>query len=217
MGKSFAAAEFAKMHTTSTSFGDVTAAKDAMDALKYRLMAGSKTKMHGHYSGNFLIVDEVDGFTEEDMKSYVPTESPEVQKALNDLAAEINEGFKDAAGAGARVELLASELLTTLTAKGYSKTPHIGGEDFIPVSVHLGKRGKLIAVFKPTEAAAYQVMEMAVDDAITKLSSFDDILDICCEGGYKSRLSDIRKLTLQAREVEELAAKGAVYEEYGSW
>lgn len=71
--------------------------------------------------------------------------------------------------------LMAPEALTVKRSNGvYSKKAHIGSEDFKPDSVYMGKRGKLIFVFRPVMVADYTEMEMDETAAREKLMGFKD-------------------------------------------
>lgn len=158
-------------------------------------------------------VDEVYEIEEMMAKSEL---TEDMKAELEKLAKEMTEGFQ-ANKQG--VTLLAPEALTVLSAKGYGKQSHIGGEEFVPHEVYLGKKGALIGCFKPTEASAYQRMEMPIEDALTKLSGFRQIAELSCADGYQSRMSDIRNAVSAQREKEELAKKADVYADigFGTW
>ena|GEM_PF-2241991 len=177
---------------------------------------GDFTKIKGR-TADWIITDEVAqiNHVEDEMAT---TEMSEVSKAaLEKLAAEMQKGFESAKPV---VTLLAPESLTVLmTSKGYQKAGHIGGEEFVPQSIYLGKKGKLIACFKPREAAAYQHAEMPVDDALVKMAGFAEAAEASCADGYKSRMNDIKKEVTQQRDAERLAEKADVYKDigFGSW
>ena len=163
-----------------------------------------------------MIFDEFAEIKEEVMIGLKTAEVSEETKAkLEALAEELTGNLKQ--NASSVYTLLSAELLTTMSSKGYAKTSHIGGEEFYADSVYLGKKGKLIAVFKPVGAAAYGTMEMPVDFAIAKLSDYDIALENSCANGYKSRMSHVENSARSEREIKQLAEKGSDYEEFGSW
>lgn len=135
---------------------------------------------------------------------------------LEKLAKEMTEGFQ---ATKQKVALLAPEALSVLTAKGWAKKSHIGGEEFVPHQVYLGKRGALIGHFKPADAATYQRMEMPIEDALTRLSGFYEIAELCCVNGYHLRIIDIRSAVSERLEKEEMAKKADVYADigFGTW
>ena len=55
---------------------------------------------------------------------------------------------------------------------GYSKRPHIGGENFELLRCYAGKKRQLIYVFRPIEVADYLEMEMLESAAKTSLTGF---------------------------------------------
>lgn len=119
-----------------------------------------------------------------------------------------------------KVRLAAPEMLTVMIpGKGFSKVSHIGGEEFIPHGVYLGKRDKLIATFKPVDAVTYHHMEMPVDEAMTNLAGYDEFATNSCDGGYSLRIRDIRNNVQRAQELEQVAEKSAQYADlgFGSW
>ncbi|UUZ75422.1 hypothetical protein LP414_27285 [Polaromonas sp. P1(28)-13] len=98
--------------------------------------------------------------------------------------------------------------------KGFSKVSHIGGEDFIPQSAYVGKRGKIIVRFKPKEAAAYEVMEMAADEAMTQMAGFS-LLTEMPDGDYVTHIRLLNKEASNIREKESVKDKFVEYEAIG--
>lgn len=165
-------------------------------------------------SADFIVFDEVQDI-EEIMAKAEPTE--EMKAELEKLAKEMQEYFQ---AKPTVVSLLAPAALTVLIpTKGYSKSSHIGGEEFVPDGVYLGKKGKLIGTFKPKDAAPYKHMEMPIDDALSQLSNLFTICEDSCADGYQSRMSDIRNSAIKQREAEELVEKADVYRDigFGTW
>lgn len=96
--------------------------------------------------------------------------------ALNKELAQGLEVINEAiARTGETFMLSSPETLTVSRSSGvYSKKAHIGSEDFKPVRAYLGKRGKIIYVFKPVMVADYEEMEMDEVQAREKLMGFAD-------------------------------------------
>lgn len=163
-----------------------------------------------------LSTDFKDNQTDEEIMGKLDVMKGETKAALEALAAEMQEFFQKPHV----VSLLAPEALTVLqSAKGFAKVSHIGGEEFVPDKVYLGKKGKLIGTFKSKDAAAYQHMEMPIDDAISKLDGFFEVTEQACEDGYHARIKSIRSQVAAEREAEGLAEKADVYASigFGSW
>lgn len=99
-------------------------------------------------------------------------EADEVAKAFEEGLAAINEALQTT---GETFMLGSPETLTVKRNNGvYSKQAHIGSEDFKPHSAYLGKRGKIIYVFKPVMVAEYEFMEMDENAAREKLIGFKE-------------------------------------------
>lgn len=144
---------------------------------------------------------------------------PEVQQALEKLAACMTASFEKDANTLPAVTLLSPSALTvSVPGKGYRKINHVGGEEFRPVRVTVGKTGKLIFVFKPLAAAVYAEMEMLEVDAQTQLEGFRQMAnDACGSGNFVDAMRAIRQIETKAYEQEQVKEKAAVYEEFGSW
>jgi hypothetical protein len=95
---------------------------------------------------------------------------------LEELLKEELEAINDALASTGETFMLGSpETLTVKRPNGaFSKKAHIGSEDFKPVRAYLGKRGKIIFVFKPVMVADYDEMEMDENQAKEKLIGFKE-------------------------------------------
>ena len=102
---------------------------------------------------------------------------------------------------------------------GYSKKPHIGGENFRPLRCYAGKRNKLIYVFKPMEVADYVEMEMDEEAAKRSLGGFEAFVKSITDFDVQRRLKDAQDKASLAAEREKLAARHEIYSEqgFGSW
>lgn len=102
---------------------------------------------------------------------------------------------------------------------GYSKKPHIGGENFRPLRCYAGKRNKLIYVFKPLEVADYVEMEMDEETAKRSLSGFEAFLKEVTDFDVQRQLKDAQNKASLAAEREKLADRHEVYSDqgFGSW
>lgn len=153
-----------------------------------------------------------------------PNKEPEMKTKLDDaidtteidqLCEDMNAAFSESPCV---VTLRGPETLTVETAKGYSKTPHIGGEDFRPSSAYVGKRKTIIVKFAPVDAQAYQFMEMEAKQAMGKLSGFDTY---CNDPDHRidlaSRLRAINTLASNEREREAVKDKFTLYDNFGTF
>ena len=101
------------------------------------------------------------------------------------------------------------------SASGYSKVPHIGGEDFKPVSAYMGKRGNPIFIFKPVMASGYSFMEMSEKDARAQLVGFKEYLS---EIDYYDFMTEYGRRLTKIKDGKAIEAKGEQYSgEFGSW
>jgi hypothetical protein len=111
----------------------------------------------------------------------------------------------------------------TLTVKkpngSYSKVAHIGSEDFSPHSAYLGKKGKIIFVFKPVMVGTdYTHMEMEEQQAVASLMGFKEWLRENV-GDTQAKLRDIRQESAKKAEQEKLADRFETYKDlgFGTW
>lgn len=145
----------------------------------------------------------------------------EVHKALADLAERMTQWFQDHNETGAKdtvLSLLAPATLTVQVAgKGYRKHSHIGGEEFIPQSVYVGKTNRLIFVSKPVDAQPYSEMEMTENEAMTHLDKLRAVANMAAGGDFAGELKAIRELESKAREQEAMKDKFSEYADFGSW
>lgn len=142
-----------------------------------------------------------------------------LEAGLADLAADLTAHFLSA-GANAdginTCSLTGPESLTVTTeGRGYSKLPHLGGEEFIPDTAYLGKRGKVIVCFKPRDAAAYSTMEMPIEEALVKLDGFSIIANDLEGPPLMERLKGLKREESKLREQEKMKDKFVEYADIG--
>lgn len=142
------------------------------------------------------------------------------EDALEALLKDELEAIVTALQATEETFMLASpESLTVKRPNGtYSKKAHIGSEDFKPQGVYLGKRGKLIFVFKPVMVADYTEMEMDETQAKEKLMGFKD----WCKDNLaqvQAKIAETRAESAVAHERAEMAKRADQYQHlgFGEW
>jgi hypothetical protein len=123
------------------------------------------------------------------------------------------------ANSGETFMLASPETLTVKKANGgYSKKAHIGSEDFKPLGAYMGKRGKLIFVFKPVMVADYVEMEMDEHQAKEKLMGFKDW---CRENiaEVHAKIAETRAEQAVEKEKEAMAKRSDQYAHlgFGEW
>jgi ribosomal protein S12 len=136
--------------------------------------------------------------------------------ALDKLAASMTEAMNKCEET---FMLSAPATLTVRKANGgYSKVAHVGMEDFQPVSAYVGKRGKMIFVFKPVMVADYLEMEMDEQQAFANLSGFKDYLRESV-GDLQKLQSEIKVEMAKKAEEAKLADRFDTYKDigFGSW
>jgi len=151
----------------------------------------------------------------EEFKMEQPTKSEE-ELALEEISKKMSEAMK------ATTETFMLSAPVTLTVRkstgGYSKQAHMGMEDFQPVSAYMGKRGKIIFVFKPVMVSDYAEMEMDEQQAFAHLNGFKDFI--------RERVGDLHKLQSEIKvemakkaEEQKLADRFETYKDigFGSW
>lgn len=145
-------------------------------------------------------------------------DATDLEAALADLAADLTAHYNsfDPEQLNSCTLLGPEQLTVEVTGRGYKKVAHMGGEDFIPNSAYVGKRGKIIVVFRPVGAASYQTMEMAADDAVSNLSAFE-ALSITEGGDYKTRMKAISLKAVKLKEREAVKDKAEDYPDFGSF
>jgi len=164
---------------------------------------------------------EIEDYEDFDMAKDNPIH-PEVHEALTKLAERMTAWFVEQKINGSyddtKLSLLAPSMLTVNTpGKGYKKHNHIGGEEFYPQSVYVGKTNRLIFVFKPVDAQPYSEMEMTENEAQTQLDKFRSVANMAAGGNFLGELKAIRELESKAREQEAMKDKFNEYAEFGSW
>lgn len=156
------------------------------------------------------------GLKEFQMEEIKPVEQTEEELELDLLAEEITAIF----AATTETFMLSSPMaLTVKKANGsYSKVAHVGSEDFEPVRTYLGKRGKLIFVFKPVMVSEYSEMEMDEASAKANLVGFKDFLKEFV-GDIEYKTGQIRARLAAKQEADKLADRHETYKNigFGSW
>lgn len=99
---------------------------------------------------------------------------------------------------------------------GYSKRPHIGGENFELLRCYAGKKRQLIYVFRPLEVADYVEMEMLETAAKTSLSGFSGWTKTL-GSEFEREKGEVMNAAALKRERERLAARENNYGDFGSW
>lgn len=144
---------------------------------------------------------------------------PETDPLLEAMAEEIKAINVELAKTGETFMLASPETLTVKRVNGaFSKKAHIGSEDFRPVRVYLGKRGKLIYVFTPVMVADYVEMEMDETQAREKLMGFKDW---CRENlaDIQSKIAQTRAEQAVERDRADMAKRADQYQHlgFGEW
>lgn len=156
------------------------------------------------------------GLKEFQMEEIKPVEQTEEELELDLLAEEITAIFS----ATTETFMLSSPMALTVKKPngGYSKVAHVGSEDFQPVRTYLGKRGKLIFVFKPVMVSEYSEMEMDESSARANLVGLKDFLKEYV-GDIESRAAQIRAQLAAKQEQAKLADRHETYKDigFGSW
>lgn len=103
----------------------------------------------------------------------------------------------------------------------YIREPLIGSEEFTAVSAYMGKRGKIIIMFKPRDihvASKYSFMEMDAETARVAMTGFAAYMDSKLDVDFNEQLRRINEE--EGREVREahFRQKANQYaESFGSW
>jgi hypothetical protein len=151
----------------------------------------------------------------EEFKLQEPKKTDE-ELALDELSKKMTEVMKQTE----ETFMLSSPIaLTVRKSTGtYSKQAHMGMEDFQPVSAYVGKRGKMIFVFKPVMVADYAEMEMDEAQAFANLSGFKDFMREKV-GDLQKLQSEIKVQMAQKAEEQALASRAETYKDlgFGSW
>jgi hypothetical protein len=145
-------------------------------------------------------------------------QTPETQDvSLKALASQISERMIEKPET-----FMLGEAMSLVVKKpdgSYSKRPHIGGEDFRVVRCYIGKREKLIYVFRALEVTDYAEMEMDEAQANRAMAGFGTYIREI--GGADFELlkkNAMKKLATEAEKIKN-AGKEAQYAElgFGSW
>ena len=135
------------------------------------------------------------------------------------LEAELEALNAQLAGCTETFMLASPESLTVKRPNGtYAKKAHIGSEDFKPISAYIGKRGKLIFVFKPVMVSDYVEMEADEHQAKEKLMGFKDW---CREhiAAVNDKIAETRAEQAVEKEKAAMAKKSEDYAHlgFGEW
>ncbi len=158
------------------------------------------------------------GLKEFNMDQNNPTEQAEDALTLElDLLAE---AVTDVMATTAETFMLSAPLSLTVKRPNntYAKVAHVGSEDFVPVRCYVGKRNKLIFVFKPVMISGYSEMEMDEVSAKASLVGFKPFLNEKI-GDLGVKVSSIRAQIASKQEQEKLADRHETYKDigFGSW
>lgn len=139
---------------------------------------------------------------------------PDTDDTMKVLAEQITTAL---VGAKAKAFMLGEPMHLTVRKKddSYSKRPHIGGEEFIPVRVYAGKRGTLIYVFKPTEVADYAEMEMGEAQAYEHFSGLKKFMEDMIDRGLSVAVKDAKKAMADEEEQRKNAGNFEKYADLG--
>lgn len=156
---------------------------------------------------------------ERGLEEFKMVEEPKISD--EDLAMELMcEELSAALGKATESFMLSSPLaLTVKKANGaYSKVAHVGSEDFAPARAYMGKRGKIIFVFKPVMVSEYSEMEMDERQARESLVGFKEWLRENF-GDMQSKLTEIRSEAAKKAEQTKLADRYETYKDigFGTW
>jgi hypothetical protein len=130
--------------------------------------------------------------------------------SLTVLAAQLTEMLKVAEPTSF---MLGEPMSLTVKKKDgtYSKHPHIGGENFIPVSAYAGKKGSLIFVFRADHVTSYAEMEMGEAQADVVFTGFKEYIKNAVARGLTHEL---REAKAEAAKDAELKANAEKFERY---
>lgn len=101
----------------------------------------------------------------------------------------------------------------------FSKSAHIGGEEFKVVGAYLGKRGDVIITFVPYGPTPYAFMEMPIKEARTGMTGFNEVANRACDGDLGAKMKEINKAKADEKEAKANAGKSEQYAEagWGEW
>jgi hypothetical protein len=239
-GKNAAREAFAKQYLQDFSSGASTAATattiSAHPAITVESIRKAKSAITGVWLDEAAEIDlkalsDIPKSTgAEDMATKkTAAEVTQIKEAMVELATKVNDWLEEVRAGGDDMRLREDgPIETILTLKGpesltvetdgkYTKAPHIGGEEFTLDSVYLGKRGVIIAKFKPVVGESYQWMEMPVGMAAEKLNCFGEVAIECVENGLFASIDRINRAATAAHEVEANKEKFNEYAAFGSW
>jgi len=152
----------------------------------------------------------------EEFRMVEQVKKTEEELALDELAKKMSEAMKRTQET---FMLSAPASLTVRKSNGaYSKAAHVGMEDFQPTSAYVGKRGKIIFVFKPVMVADYVEMEMDEQQAFAHLNGFKDFIRENV-GDLHRLQSEIKVEMAKKAEEQKLADRFETYKDlgFGSW
>jgi hypothetical protein len=130
------------------------------------------------------------------------------------------EEITEVLGATQETFMLSAPMALTVKKanNAYSKVPHVGSEDFAPSRAYVGKRGKIIFIFKPVMVSEYSEMEMDETQASANLVGFKEWLRENV-GDFQGKLKEMRVESAKKAEQAKLADRYETYKNigFGTW
>jgi hypothetical protein len=109
-------------------------------------------------------------------------------------------------------------LTTWGSEKGYSKTPHIGGEDFWKLDFYVGKKGTIIVKMQPKQVASYTHIEVDLEKSFSMFNYLETDLGVPLGRSIKRELDAIKRGETLEKEVVEVVNRADQYDGgFGSW
>lgn len=146
---------------------------------------------------------------------FIMDEITQIASPLGEVADKITQFF---IASPTKLMLNQPSGLTVKRANGqFSKKPHIGGEEFVPIRAYVGKRGLMIYAMRPADAADYIEAEFTEKQANELFDGFAGYMRSAPD--LRDALDDAKKTAADAAEREKLAGKAEQYAElgFGSW
>ena len=161
--------------------------------------------------------------TERELKEFrmEDKQKPEVEQSDEELELDLlAEEITAVMAATTETFMLSAPMLLTVKRPGgtFAKVAHVGSEDFQPVRAYMGKRNKMIFVFKPVMVSEYSEMEMDEASATANLVAFKDYLREFV-GDIEYKAGQIKARIAGNKEREKLADRAETYKNigFGSW
>ncbi len=143
----------------------------------------------------------------------------EVDHVLADLRDEINDKIANHPNHPILM-LTGPDSLTVVSGTSkYSKSHHMGGEEFRISHCYVGKRNRMIYVFTPRAVTSYKGMEMLEIEAKQKLAGFTEFLATIEDGKFQRKRNELLKNESAKKVEQEVASMIEKYESLGfaSW